>query len=106
MGFLVLATDYDGTLASKGCVKASTLDALRRFRDSGRKLVLVTGRLLPELMEVFPEHGLFDRIVAENGALLYEPSLRIKMPLAPNADERLIQALRARKVRSLSWGHT
>ena len=34
-----LATDYDGTLARDGSVDAPTLDALERFRESGRALI-------------------------------------------------------------------
>ena len=55
MRFLALATDYDGTLAHDGRVTAETLDALRRLRESGRKLILVSGRRLPELQETFPD---------------------------------------------------
>ena len=74
--FLVLAADYDGTLASDGVVDESTLSALRRFISSGRKLILVTGRHLPDLRQVFPHLDLFHRIVAENGALLYRPDAK------------------------------
>ena len=54
MRFLVLAADYDGTLATEGKVDDSTLDALERLRASGRKLILVTGRHLPDICRVFP----------------------------------------------------
>ena len=58
------------------------LDALRALRDSGRKLILVTGRLLPDLTAVFGGLDLFDRVVAENGAVLYRPSSREERSLA------------------------
>jgi HAD superfamily hydrolase (TIGR01484 family) len=51
---LALATDYDGTLAHDGVVDEATIKALKRFRQSGRKLILVTGRELPDLERVFP----------------------------------------------------
>ena len=73
MRFLVLATDYDGTLAADGRVDEKTLQALLRLRNSGRKLVMVTGRHLPDLRSVFPDLDLFDRVVVENGGLLYDP---------------------------------
>ena len=76
MRYLALATDYDGTLAKDGQVDEPTLAALERFRDSGRRLILVTGRELDELLEVFPQVDLFERVVAENGALLYRPAGR------------------------------
>src|ERR1700674_5050787 len=76
MHYLILATDYDGTLALHGRVDEPTLAALERFLASGRKLVLVTGRELPELQTVFPHLDLFEWVVAENGALLYRPATR------------------------------
>ena len=76
MRYLLLATDYDGTLALHGRVDEPTLAALERLRETGRKIILVTGRELPELLEIFPEIHLFDLVVAENGALLYVPPPR------------------------------
>ena len=52
---MVLATDYDGTLAQEGRVNAATIDALKEVRSSGRKLILVIGRDLPDLQRVFPQ---------------------------------------------------
>lgn len=46
MQYVVLATDYDGTIAHDGVVDAPTLAALEHLRPSGRKLILVTGREL------------------------------------------------------------
>ena len=72
MYFIALATDYDGTLAEDGLVSRSTLDALRDLKQSGRKLILVTGRELHELSSIFKGPlEIFDRIVAENGGLIY-----------------------------------
>ena len=73
MTYRIIATDYDGTLAHDGRVDAPTLDALREARGSGIRLVMVTGRELPDLFGTFEHADLFDRIVAENGALLYDP---------------------------------
>ncbi|TGT80120.1 HAD-IIB family hydrolase, partial [Mesorhizobium sp. M8A.F.Ca.ET.161.01.1.1] len=74
MYFMALATDYDGTLAHNGLVTASTLSALEKLKKSGRRLVLVTCRELPDLKQVFPEIGLFDNLVAEKRALIYTPA--------------------------------
>ncbi len=98
MQYHALATDYDGTLAHDGRVDAPTIAALQRLRRSGRKLIMVTGRELSELLEVFPSCDLFDRIVAENGALLYEPSTGASRSLAPSPPPKLIEALRAKGV--------
>ena len=63
MRYLVLACDFDGTIASDGRVRDETLAALHRLRDSGRKLVLVTGREIEDLLSIFPEIDTFDRVV-------------------------------------------
>src|SRR3954469_19469515 len=98
MRYLALAADYDGTLAQHGRVDAATLGTLRRFKQSGRKLLLVTGRELDELIEVFPEIGLFDRVVAENGALLYRPEFKEAQALAEAPPAELVKRLTARGV--------
>src|SRR5512135_3237607 len=89
MRYLALATDYDGTLAHHGHVDEPTLAALGTLRESGRKLILVTGRELRELLSVFPRIDLFDRVVAENGALLYRPETREEKPMAESPPEAL-----------------
>lgn len=98
MRFHVLACDYDGTLALDGHVDAATVAALKSLRASGRKLVLVTGRQLAELLTIFPEAELFERIVAENGALLYRPETGEEKLLAVSPPTELIVALRQRGV--------
>jgi len=102
--FLALAADYDGTLAHHGRVDAATVAALERLKESGRKLVLVTGRVLPELQAIFPELPLFDRVVAENGALLYDPTTQREEPLAPPPEEAFVERLRERGVAPLATG--
>lgn len=104
MRYLALATDYDGTLALHGRVDEGTLSSLERFKASGRKLVLVTGRELADLMRVFPRIELFDRVVAENGALLYRPAARAEEALGEAPPEKFVAALRARGVAPLSAG--
>src|ERR1044072_3260485 len=80
MRHLALCCDYDGTIAHHGRVDDSTLAALKRLRESGRKLVLVTGREIDDLQTVFPHLDLFARVVAENGALIYRPEARENQP--------------------------
>jgi hypothetical protein len=99
-----LATDYDGTLAREGKVAASALAALERLRASGRKLIMVTGRELPDLRRVFPEVVGFDAVVAENGALLWRPGWGEPQALAPAPPPAFIAALRARRVEPLALG--
>jgi hydroxymethylpyrimidine pyrophosphatase-like HAD family hydrolase len=61
MRYLALCCDYDGTIAHHGRVDEPTLAALKRLRESGRQLVLVTGRELDDLQTVFPHLDLFAR---------------------------------------------
>ncbi len=44
MRYVALATGYDGTLAHDGIVSPETLEALGKLRQSGRKLIMVTGQ--------------------------------------------------------------
>ena len=104
MRFVALACDYDGTLATDGQVGDDVLAALEAVRASGRRLVLVTGRELPELQQTFARVDLFDQVVAENGALLYDPATRAEQPLAERPSEAFIAALRARGVQPLAVG--
>lgn len=104
MNFHVLATDYDGTLATHGIVDADTIAALQRLREGGHHLVLVTGRELPDLIEIFPELLLFEIVVAENGALLYWPQDRREKLLAAPPPSEFAEALQARGVAPLSVG--
>src|SRR5882724_5279645 len=104
MYFIALASDYDGTLAQDGKVEPATREALALLKQSGRKLVLVTGRELPELQEVFPELDLFTLVVAENGGLLYEPPTRRQTMLGPEPPAAFIERLKERRVCPLSIG--
>jgi hypothetical protein len=104
MRYLALATDYDGTLASDGQVDEETLAALERLRDSGRKLIMVTGRHLDDLLNVFPQLNLFEWAVLENGALLYQPATRKEKPLGEPPPQEFIKALQERRVDPLVVG--
>jgi hydroxymethylpyrimidine pyrophosphatase-like HAD family hydrolase len=104
MRYLALATDYDGTLAKDGHVDEPTLAALERFRDSGRRLILVTGRELDELLGIFPQIDLFERVVAENGALIYHPDGREQKVLGEAPPPALVEAIRNLGASPLSVG--
>jgi len=106
MYFIALATDYDGTLAHDGIVSKKTLAALERFKKSGRKLILVTGRELPDLKRVFPEIGLFDKVVAENGALIYTPASEEERVISPSPEAEFVSRLKKQGVKPLSVGRS
>jgi HAD superfamily hydrolase (TIGR01484 family) len=104
MRYVALATDYDGTLATNGVISDSTLAALERFAASGRKLVLVTGRSLDELAQAFAQVGIFSRVVAENGAVLFTPATKEVRLLARAPPPAFVDALRSRGVEPISVG--
>lgn len=104
MRYLTLCTDYDGTLATEGTVFPETAAAVEQLIASGRKVVLVTGRELDELKTVCPYLHLFAYVVAENGALLYDPKTDEETPLAQRPPDSFVAALRARGVERISVG--
>ena len=104
MHYVALATDYDGTIAHNGDVDAPTLAALDRLRGASRKLILVTGRELDDLIRVMPRLDLFDMVVAENGAVLYSPATKQERLLAPPPPPAFAEALRRAGVSPLSVG--
>jgi hydroxymethylpyrimidine pyrophosphatase-like HAD family hydrolase len=104
MLYAALATDYDGTIALHGKVPDATVEALRWLKQRAKTLILVTGRELPELQELFPEIGLFDAVVAENGALLFLPGEGELRALADPPPPALVEELRLRDVSPLSVG--
>jgi len=104
MNCLVLACDYDGTLAHDGVLDDATAAALDRFRASGRRLVMVTGRELPDLQSVCQVLDKFEWIVAENGALLYRPADHFSRLLCASASAALAQKLGEARAQPLSVG--
>src|SRR5438093_11189803 len=104
MRYHALACDYDGTIAWDGEVRENTILALEEVRKSGRKLILVTGRELDDLIKVFTRIDLFDRVVAENGALLYRPATREERLLAQRPPDEFWQELIKRGAERVSVG--
>lgn len=100
------AFDYDGTLAQDGQVDGATFKALQRLKASGRKILLVTGRELPDLKRVFPELEIFDVVVVENGALMYLPATAEERPLGAPPPPEFIAMLQDRGVTPLSIGRS
>jgi HAD superfamily hydrolase (TIGR01484 family) len=105
MRYLALATDYDGTLATDGAVADPTVGALERWIATERLLVLVTGRQVEDLAQVFPQLDLFARVVAENGAVLYTPATEELRVLAAPLPQAFASTLRGAGVEPLSIGH-
>lgn len=106
MRYFCLTCDYDGTIAHNGRCAPSTVEALKRVSASGRKLVLATGRALPELQQVFPELSIFNRVVAENGAVLHRPSTGGVKVLSGAPPRAFVEELRKRGVNPLHVGRS
>lgn len=83
----VLATDFDRTLTDESLrVSPRALDALARARKAGLKVVVVSGRDLPFLVETVGHVS--DAIIAENGALMHRPGLEPKLVSEARQDLR------------------
>jgi phosphoglycolate phosphatase (TIGR01487 family) len=66
----ILAVDFDGTMKGPGShVSMRLIQRLVRLRKAGTRLVLVTGRCIPELEQLI-DISLFDGVVAENGTIV------------------------------------
>jgi hydroxymethylpyrimidine pyrophosphatase-like HAD family hydrolase len=100
----LLVTDFDGTLATAGDVRPEVLGDLDRIRESGRKLVLLTGRELPDLIRICPFLNIFERVIAENGAVLYDPVTHRETSLTDPPSAVLLDALTRAGVTPLSRG--
>src|SRR4051812_19700729 len=93
--YLAIATDGDGTLTTRGSMSRAVVRALQKLRDAGRKALLVTGKKLKSAEE-FPHVHLFDRVIAENGAILFDPSSGASRRLCEPRPEDLLPMLEAR----------
>jgi hydroxymethylpyrimidine pyrophosphatase-like HAD family hydrolase len=79
-------------------VAQPTMTALRRLRAAGWRVLLVTGRMVDDLLGVFGEVGVCDLVVAENGALLFNPAAGWIKTLAPPPRPAFLEELRNRQV--------
>jgi hydroxymethylpyrimidine pyrophosphatase-like HAD family hydrolase len=106
MKWQALATDFDGTIATDGVVDEPTQLALARLRSTNVRTFLVTGRELSDFGAMEPLLSIFDMIVAENGAVLFDPSTRKTRTLAPSPPEAFVTELSRRGVSPLGIGHS
>jgi hydroxymethylpyrimidine pyrophosphatase-like HAD family hydrolase len=90
-----IAVDYDGTLTLDGRLSPTMLDAIGRVRCRGIRMVLVTGRRLAHL-SADTEIGMFDAVVAENGAVVQFPATgRHVLLAAPMSDPFVTELARS-----------
>jgi hydroxymethylpyrimidine pyrophosphatase-like HAD family hydrolase len=104
MKWQAFATDFDGTIATDGVVDEPTRLALDRLRPANVRAFLVTGRELGDFQADFLP--IFDMVVAENGALLYQPGSGETQALAAPPPERFVAELARRGVNPLGVGRS
>ena len=104
MRYLALVTDYDGVIARDGRPSGTALSAIERLRKSGRRAILITGRRLDNLRESCPNLSLFDYVVAENGATVYESRTSEETLLAKPPPAEFIERLKELGVDPLEIG--
>ena len=104
MRYQLLASDYDGTLANQGLVSPEIVEKLRALQATGRKIALVTGREMKDLVLVFPEYKVFDYIVAENGAVIHHTSTGEEKLLGQSPGADFVLDLQRKGVHPLSVG--
>ncbi|MBV8198838.1 MAG: HAD hydrolase family protein, partial [Candidatus Eremiobacteraeota bacterium] len=93
MRYVAFATDFDGTLAEGGAVTDRAIEALEALRKSDHTLIMVTGRLLEDLQNVFERIDLFDAVVAENGAVVFDPANNERIILGPPPPSEFLRLL-------------
>jgi hydroxymethylpyrimidine pyrophosphatase-like HAD family hydrolase len=103
MRYRALATDGDGTLVVDGNMPRVAAAALERARSANIVLLLVTGETRKDLAE-FPRLELFHRVVAENGAVLFDPSKGKETVLGEPPPTELVNSLRQARLDRLKVG--
>jgi len=93
MRIRVLALDFDNTIAVNDRLDHDVAVVLQEARGSGVLRVLVTGRILSDLLPLLPSRDLFDAIVAENGAVLQLPHDPHPIALSRGPDAALVAEL-------------
>ncbi|GAB7049225.1 HAD family hydrolase [Catenuloplanes indicus] len=95
----LVATDIDGTLVrSDRTISARTISVLERVSASGVPVVLVTGRPIRWLNQVYDQLGALLPAVCANGAVIYDPDTDTPLhtaPMDPEMLSRIAERLRA-----------
>ncbi len=83
-----IACDYDRTLTDESLVLSeNAVASLKSAKDNGIKVFIASGRRLPFLVDVTAGRGFVDAIIAENGAVIYDPADGAKVLLGEGLEE-------------------
>lgn len=94
----VLACDFDGTGAHEGRLAPEVVSALGAAHAQGYVTLLVTGRVIEDLIATGMDFASFDAVVAENGAVVWRPTDGRTWLLAAPPPSTFLADLRARGV--------
>jgi len=83
-----IACDYDRTLTDESLVLSkNAVVSLKNARKNGIKVFLASGRRLPFLVDTNERYDFVDVIIAENGAVIYDPANGTKILLGEGLEE-------------------
>ncbi|MEA1945025.1 MAG: phosphoglycolate phosphatase [Euryarchaeota archaeon] len=83
-----IACDYDRTLTDESLILSkNAVTSLRNARKNGIKVFLASGRRLPFLVDTNERYDFVDAIIAENGAVIYDPANGTKIFLGEGLEE-------------------
>src|SRR5215467_1936432 len=78
----MIGCDYYSRVSVDGVLSSVVEPAFLAARSAGFLIALVTGREFDDLRSVCKQLGLFDVVVAENGAVMHFPGTNIVVDLA------------------------
>lgn len=94
MKFLVLALDYDGTIARNDVLDPTVRQAIGELRAQNIAVILVTGRILDDLRRVAGDLHFADAVIAENGAVIEFPDSGHSTIIGEPPPQEFLDALR------------
>jgi hydroxymethylpyrimidine pyrophosphatase-like HAD family hydrolase len=92
--FLVLALDFDGTIAQNDVLDGAVREAIAKLRSQGIVVAIVTGRILEDLRRVCGDLHFVDAVIAENGAVIEFPASGCRTTLAPRPPAAFLTELK------------
>lgn len=84
MKYNAIVTDFDGTLLrSDRTISERTLNAIKKYREKGGKIVLCTGRMFNSIRPEAEKAGLGGELYCYNGAAVYDTKTGVRRAHTP-----------------------